>query len=1083
MGVPYTQPFSLTNNSNSTTKFSWSPFEDSGDGDGTVSVSVLPKVGALAAHETKTFQLTMCSQAPLGHIPVSVECTFDLAEPVVLFAEAHVQGAQLRIEEPLVDYGLVQLDHRVSYNLTLSNMSEIPANWLLTDAGGLERDENERHIREFFFVPPHGCIAPHSSDVVTVCFKPSQTGSYTKHIELHTEDNHTQFLKVNAMVQTPKICLNVSNIDLKTTYLGVQERRVVEVRNLTMLPTHFMWDEIATESMEVWIEPQSATLKPAEAHMVTIGFTPQKSGQMEAVLGCSTEGMSIPLGLGVKTCVETLEIQYGIDGEVAKGEKEIKIDFGDEVPIFVAQKRVFLISNKSAIPAKYTLTVQQFPANLCDESREVSRASERSKSKVPLSASKTALAPSTMKLGEALMRAMPDEHHNAAPISENVGNGSSGQLSVETMPFRSGQGRSIVASRIRQAQEQTALAEDHGVAFGLSSQSDVIGAWETVEIEIMCYSNMSGQYSDVLHCQVADLAPKEFKITAGVRGSPISLDPTCVGLYMPKDGIGKLTFEPVLTDSPSLSKTLVLLNAGPFDLAATLQVVSETRPFKPADVHIDILEGKAAVSVTPHHLQPSTRPFEVQPQNVVIPSKGKCKISITFHVGSHPKNNDHCLIVNPVPKEGHPDAELPAGFLPALYANLSSVVLAPSIQTVPKRKLHFDCVSSDSMDHISRTRIVTLKNSSPCILCFTLKAMGPFTIVHIAENLSFEKIVEDADSEPAEFTENPPSSSHLLRRQLSLKPMQSLCVHVKFVQEPEEEGPADCNSHHYTGGLEMHYSNEGLQQYPLSACITYPACSLSVERIDFGIVRIGTDKSQEIIVTAETPSTSTWSLTTAGSEVGAPPRRGSVSMGRRASVTGVAFRRSSLTMDTVNTSHDPFTFNVQSGFYESEVEFRFFKNAGEIVSRRQKAAVGGWLAQLTTAEAHEFYDLAAGKALIPRAPWGQQILNWVCQFATAEVMIPVKESVDGSDTFSCVFLGVDLAEWFELRKEAICAGELVGKPPFLKQNESQVRLKVSFTPTADEHCRKRYEIRLEHGRKCIFVVEGQGTSDEEMLVD
>lgn len=145
--------------------------------------------------------------------------------------------------------------------------------------------------------------------------------------------------------------------------------------------------------------------------------------------------------------------------------------------------------------------------------------------------------------------------------------------------------------------------------------------------------------------------------------------------------------------------------------------------------------------------------------------------------------------------------------------------------------------------------------------------------------------------------------------------------------------------------------------------------------------------------------------------------------------------------------------------------------------------MGGWLAQLTTAEAHEFYDLAAGKALIPRAPWGQQILNWVCQFATAEVMIAVKESIDGSDTFSCVFLGVDLAEWFELRKEAICAGELVGKPPFLKQNESQVRLKVSFTPTADEYCRKQYEIRLEHGRKCIIIVEGQGTSDEEMIID
>jgi len=136
---------------------------------------------------------------------------------------------------------------------------------------------------------------------------------------------------------------------------------------------------------------------------------------------------------------------------------------------------------------------------------------------------------------------------------------------------------------------------------------------------------------------------------------------------------------------------------------------------------------------------------------------------------------------------------------------------------------------------------------------------------------------------------------------------------------------------------------------------------------------------------------------------------------------------------------------------------------------------------LTPEEAHEFYDVAAGKGLIPQGPWGQQILNWVYQFAGESTIEEVKQSNTGADTFNCIFLGDDLAEWFELRKEAKCAGALSGKPPFLRDSASEVKLKVTFTPEGDETYHKRYEIRLEHGRKYVFDVRGQGTSDEELI--
>jgi len=353
-----------------------------------------------------------------------------------------------------------------------------------------------------------------------------------------------------------------------------------------------------------------------------------------------------------------------------------------------------------------------------------------------------------------------------------------------------------------------------------------------------------------------------------------------------------------------------------------------------------------------------------------------------------------------------------------------------------------------------------------------------------------EKIIDDddegchSDEEEATGPQSgllSPQGAAMLKGERTLKPTQSLCVHIKFMRDAEDEAPKEGDVHEYDGILQLLYNNGSVQDYDLHGSITYPACELSTQYIDFGIVRIGADLTHEIVFTASTAAATTWALTSSESNLGDPPRRGSVSMGRRASVTGVAFRRSSLTQDMIAAQHDPFGITVCSAYYEAECEFRFYKKGGEMVSRRKKVMVGGWLGSLTTAEVHEFYDLAAGKNLIPKAPWGIQILNWVYQFATEETIDGVKESMEGMDTFNCIFLGVDLAEWFELRKEAKSAGQLDGKSLFLKDDESQAKLKIGFTPHADCNYHKKYDIRIEHGRRYSFVVVGQGTSDEEMV--
>jgi len=456
---------------------------------------------------------------------------------------------------------------------------------------------------------------------------------------------------------------------------------------------------------------------------------------------------------------------------------------------------------------------------------------------------------------------------------------------------------------------------------------------------------------------------------------------------------------------------------------------------------------------------------------------------VAFKVGEEARAYDHCLVVKPGPQGGHPDAALPAGFLPALYCNLHAAVNPPALQADPAQLLAFHCLASDSRRHSSRTRTVTLSNDTPSMLNFSLRTSGAFEVDALAQELPHQRIddapTSSSDGSPDDGRKSPRALS-ALRRPVTLKPTQSISVNVVFTQEPEEKAPRHGDEHQYEGALTMHFDNGSVQEYVLQGTILYSSAVLSVPDIDFGIVRVGADASSEITLTATTLASSQWSLVTAGATLGAPPRRGSVSMGRRRSVTGVAIRRSSLTADMM-AMNDPFVFNVQSGFFDAEVEFRFVVKGGEIVSRRRQWNVGGWLASLSTEEAHEFYDLAAGRALVPRAPWGQHILNWVYQFGSDSIIEEIKGSMQGADTFTCIFLGEDLAEWFELRKEAKVAGAVRGRPLFLKDPPSEVKLRVVFTPEGDETYHKRYDIRMEHGRCYTFDVRGQGTSDEELI--
>jgi len=1078
MGKEYVRSFTVTNNGTAASQYEWCEPELV---DPNQTVVIQPRAGSIGAKETVQFEMTLMCAVPMPHLQISRECNLDLATPVVIFGEASVKGPEIHVEESSIDFGLVALRNRVSYNITLTNGSEIPAQWLLSEAGGLERDEMEQAPREFFFVPAHGCIAPMSSDVVTVCFKPTRCGTYQNFIEIHTEDEHTQYVRVNAVVHIPKVCLNTNEMELGTTYLGVKERREIVVRNLSMLPTHVSWCVVQGDGLDIAFAPDDAVLGPAEERTMSIVFEPNRSGPLSALLMCQVEGMDMPLGLSVETVVATLEIEYSIRGEQQQELDQLQIKFGNNVPVFSAPTKTLLITNKSAIPAPFKLFVDKFAADVPEQQ-------QAKKKKTPLKPSS-----STMRFGDVLAAATGPQRGQATASSSSPPQAAGN----EAAPFRSDHGRSLVAARIRHAQEQSALAHDHGIAIGLSAATGVVNAWETIEIVLTCFSNMPGLYKDIVRCEVSDLSPVCFPLSVAICGSPIQFDPTTAGLRLPPDaGFGNYQFDPNLTSAAGRSKlavsqtrTLTLLNSSPFEVEVRLRIVSELRPFKPADVQLVFGDdGRATAIVKPHGLKEIGGPFSVEEPVVRVPAKGSADFDVTLNVGERPEQINQCLIVDPLPTAGHPHAELERHMLPANYLNLEAVVIEPVLTTLPKTKLKFRCLSSNDSSHPTRIRAVTLTNNTCLGFGFKLTTRGPFEILSLAADSSQSLDSEDGNTTRAQSSG---MASTICGNSCALKPLERVIVSVQMVQQPEEEPSQECETTSYTGKLVVTLDNGVTQEYNLAADIVYPAatlcesgqlpCTESTE-LQFGTVRVGSHATSTVIVTALTPSSSQWLLTDIESAGVRPPRRGSICASRR-SINQSGGDSPAATQNLSGSPACPFSFQVTSGHFSAMTELRVWVQGGEVVAKRTRIDVGGWLGSLSTQDAIAFYGVAAGKTAVVPNPWGVKILDWIeyGKGCTAEDTRRIKAAIKGADTYAFLFPGDEFAHWYQLRKDSLRAGFLDGKPEHLKDAPAEATLRVSFSPEHDQVYRTTFTLTLEHYRNYRIILNGQGTNDEELL--
>ena len=206
--------------------------------------------------------------------------------------------------------------------------------------------------------------------------------------------------------------------------------------------------------------------------------------------------------------------------------------------------------------------------------------------------------------------------------------------------FASRAGREKTMREIRLEEDRMVLGVGGGAAFLCTKPTGNLAPWSCAIIDVVCFNNMPGQVRDELVVAIEGLPPARLPLKASVVGIPLEIVPSTLGMRASQ---GMLEWPATVHSTEPVRRPLRVSNHGPVDALLTWAVQSD-RPdgadlveFK---IAVDVVEqdkkgkkgGAVAVraSIAPHRELGEAPPFEVTPQTLVVPARGKGEFSVHF---------------------------------------------------------------------------------------------------------------------------------------------------------------------------------------------------------------------------------------------------------------------------------------------------------------------------------------------------------------------------------------------------------------------------------------------------------------------
>ncbi|XP_026105876.1 deleted in lung and esophageal cancer protein 1-like isoform X2 [Carassius auratus] len=909
--------FKMWNHSRSVIHFEWERIIDSH------VIEVEPSSGEIEMNECFDMELALTGKNP-GHFTSTLHCHIQHHPKTIgLAIEVTFKGPHCSVNLPSLDFGLLQMGSEGISSIDITNNSPLDAHWSLE-----ELSNTKLPIQGLVYMNPNkGVLPPLASCGVDVVFRALYCQRFESVLQLTVLNGTGCHVSVQAVVQSPQVCLLSCELVLTDLYVGVPQTSSVTLFNQTLLPAHFTWSKLQGPQAHLCsatFSPSAGTLEPNAKTEVSVSFTAHTVEELTKVAAvCEVKGMESPLLLGFFSKAKPLRVSYSLHSDRTYSSdadhQPITLDFTEHEPVVIGKsiKRQLLITNHTAITAPFTVEAEYF-TGYCPS--QLDENSERSS------------APLHSIHAKKLQQKAYDEFVNCL------------------------------------------LSHGRGAAFFIEPNSGMLGSFETQTINITAFTNMWGDYQDNLICKVGDLDTTPIPIKMSVRGCPVYFQ--MIGPQPDNQNQGPvIRFGSHVSGGDTVSRSLRLINTSPYDirmdwvtynlevgdskLIDLLVACAEPFPLKDADgnevlggldssvmfpptwddSHTPSREGTSSTFMTksddfgeneeecdgekdrspsrslapvkklfsvflkPHEGNISDYPYCITPQQIVVPAGG----SSTIHVSFTPlilscSTNQRCMgyalgfmnLDSKLASLTPGKVERAQGYeLEPLRLDMQATV-KPAILSVQMADdtdvLEFTAAASDTLDAASRTqesritRTFQLKNNTDMALSFRLSTHPPFSVLLPRQSLN---LISSSPSHRHTAGLSVPGDE---QASLLLQPKQILQVKVAFhnsaslltcLNEPCEESDdlpsatLRCNDAgertlQFQQSLTIQYSNNSVQTVSLYANLALPTLHLSSSTVDFGTCFVGQTTVKEVYLYNRGGSCSFWTTLTdseAGNDV------------------------------------------------------------------------------------------------------------------------------------------------------------------------------------------------------------------------
>lgn len=771
--------------------------EEGAEGDG-ATVQVLPAeltIGAGERVSVSVVALGRCSARVVRHIIA----TPDRGAPTVVPLRIDFVGPLMQIRQPVVDFGLVAVGDTATVDLAFDNPTDAPTRWGLAPVAG---GSHEGGCGEFAFSTASDEIAPRGSASVRVSYTGTCAHELDAALAVAVTRGSESCVRVRGQVVAHAVALDEPVVDLLTTYVRVPAYATITLRNKTLLPTEWHFDDAAPmlrRPASLTFDPPRGWLEPSGTQQVHLTLTSELPGELDEIVRCTVPRMRTPLGLRLRSTVAGLVVSYSVEPATGEGtplgrelddavgavhsppafayEPPAPLHFGRSVPCFEERHLLLVVRNHSSVPTRFAMRARDHPA----------RVDAAPPPAPPTEGMTTATVAAVLARGGALRAG----HSGAGSTRPSLGAGHE-----PLRRFQSHAGARHVQDALHLERKRALFGAGDEVVFEVTPSEGVLPPWGRVAILVSAHSQMWGRHVDALVCEVEGLETLQLPLDIGVLGSPLALVSNAAGFSM-RTVPPELAFPPKPTGHAQLQRRVRVRNDSGF--GATVSWAA----FKPplaggklvsAALAVGEAGGRVTLRIGPPVLEPldadGEPPFAIEPAHAVVKPHATVDFTVTFDpralgdVGAR-------LVATCARDDGERAAH------PPIALDVRGCTRMPRLEVSERRKLKVQVTPLDPPSHDSYRRELVLANREDTPLDFALASEPPFAIVQLSlsagatTSTALSAQTGESPSAPARCV-LPPGET--VRVQLQFRPTAATASSFAHADGDEPDSPRSAGS-------------------------------------------------------------------------------------------------------------------------------------------------------------------------------------------------------------------------------------------------------------------------------------------------